>query len=595
VETVNTLGWEGWFSLGVVVLCFALFVWGRAAPDIVTAAGLTLLLVFGIVTPAQGLAGFANEGMLTVAVLYVVVTGLTETGAVGWIAGPLLGRPRSATVARLRLMAPVAAISAFLNNTPVVAIFIPAVEDWAKRHRLALSRLMLPLSYASIAGGTCTLIGTSTNLVVNGLYAERTGSAGLALFDLAWVGLPVTAAVLAFMLTAGNWLLPRRTPASASYEDVREYTAEMLVPDTSPLVGKSIEDAGLRQLPGLFLIEIDRGGQVIPAVSSNEVLQTGDRLVFAGILDSVVDLQRTRGLLPATDQVFKLTGARQDRCFVEAVLSDKCPLVGRSVREGRFRTRYNAVIIALARNGERLKRKIGDIELRAGDTLLLECRPAFVEQQRNSRDFLLVSQLGDSHPLNHDRALTAIAIVAGMVAVVTAGLFSMLEAALLAAGLMIVTRCTDGRTARRAPDWQVLVVIATSFGIGAALEGTGAASYLAGGLIGLAGGDPWTTLALVFLATAVLTSLATNNVAAVLVFPIAMQAAASIGVSPTPFVITLMVGASASFATPIGYQTNLMVFNVGGYRFSDFLRVGIPLTLVVGAVTVGVVPLVWDF
>jgi di/tricarboxylate transporter len=595
VETVNTLGWEGWFSLGVVVFCFALFVWGRAAPDLVTAAGLTLLLLFGIVTPAQGLAGFANEGMLTVAVLYVVVTGLTETGAVGWIAGPLLGRPRSARIARLRLMAPVAAISAFLNNTPVVAIFIPAVEDWAKRHRLALSRLMLPLSYASIAGGTCTLIGTSTNLVVNGLYVGRTDSPGLALFDLAWVGLPVTAAVLVFMLTAGNWLLPRRTPASASYEDVREYTAEMLVPDTSPLVGKSIEDAGLRQLPGLFLIEIDRGGQVIPAVSSNEVLQTGDRLVFAGILDSVVDLQRTRGLLPATDQVFKLTGARQDRCFVEAVLSDKCPLVGRSVREGRFRTRYNAVIIALARNGERLKRKIGDIELRAGDTLLLECRPAFVEQQRNSRDFLLVSQLGDSHPLNHDRALTALAIVAGMVAAVTAGLFSMLEAALLAAGLMIVTRCTDGRTARRAPDWQVLVVIATSFGIGAALERTGAASYLAGGLIGLAGGDPWSTLVLVFLATAVLTSLATNNVAAVLVFPIAMQAAASIGVNPEPFVITVMVGASASFATPIGYQTNLMVFNVGGYRFSDFLRVGIPLTLVVGAVTVGVVPLVWGF
>jgi di/tricarboxylate transporter len=595
VDTVTTLGWEGWFSLGVVVLCFALFVWGRAAPDLVTAAGLTLLLLFGIVTPAEGLSGFANEGMLTVAVLYVVVTGLTETGAVGWLAGPVLGRPRSTANAQLRLMAPVAAISAFLNNTPVVAIFIPAVEDWAKRHRLALSRLMLPLSYASIAGGTCTLIGTSTNLVVNGLYAQRTASDGLDLFAPAWVGVPVTIAVLLYMLTLGSWLLPRRPPASATYEDVREYTAEMLVPEASPLVGKSIEEAGMRQLPGLFLIEIDRGGQVIPAVSSHEVLQVGDRLVFAGILDSVMDLQRTRGLLPATNQVFKLTGARQDRCFVECVLSDKCPLVGRTVREGRFRTRYNAVIIALARNGERLKRKIGDIELRAGDTLLLECRPAFVEQQRNSRDFLLVSQLGDSHPLNHDRAPIALAIVAGMVAVVTVELFSMLEAALLAAGLMIVTRCTDGRTARRAPDWQVLVVIATSFGIGAALEGTGAASFLAGGLIGLAGGEPWPTLALVFLSTALLTSLATNNVAAVLVFPIALEAAAAMGARPEPFVITLMVGASASFATPIGYQTNLMVFNVGGYRFSDFLRVGIPLTLLVGAVTVAVVPLVWGF
>jgi di/tricarboxylate transporter len=595
MEPLATLGWEGWFSLGVVVLCFGLFLWGRAAPDIVTAAGLTLLLLFGIVTPQEGLAGFSNEGMLTVAVLYVVVTGLTETGAVGWIVAALLGKPRSPVHARLRLMVPVAALSAFLNNTPVVAVFIPAVEDWAKRHRLALSRLMIPLSYASIAGGTCTLIGTSTNLVVDGLYRSRTGFEGFGLFDLAWIGVPLVVAVLVFLVTAGHWLLPRRLPASATYENVREYIAEMLVAGDSPLIGKSIEDAGLRQLPGLFLVEIDRAGRIMPAVSSREILVAGDRLVFAGVLDSVVDLQRTRGLLPATNQVFKLTGARQERCFVEAVLSDECPLVGKQVREGRFRTRYNAVIIALARHGERVKRKIGDIELQAGDTLLLECRPSFVEQQRNSRDFLLVSRLGDSHPLNHERAFTALGIITVMIATVTLGLFSMLEAALLAAGLMIVTGCTDGRTARRAPDWQVLVVIATSFGIGAALEKTGAASLLAGGLMSLAGGDPWWTLTLVFLAATLLTSLATNNVAAVLMFPIALEAASTMGADPQPFVVVLMVAASASFATPIGYQTNLMVYNVGGYRFSDFLRIGLPLTLVVLALTVALVPLIWPF
>jgi di/tricarboxylate transporter len=595
LDLLNVLSWQGWLSLGVVVLCFALFAFSRAAPDIVTAAGLTLLLVFGVVTPAEGLAGFSNEGMLTVAVLYVVVTGLTETGAVGWIVQSLLGHPRSPTHARLRLMGPVAALSAFLNNTPVVAVFIPAVEDWAKRHRLELSRLMIPLSYASIAGGTCTLIGTSTNLVVNGLYTARTQAPGFGLFELAWVGVPVVATVLIYLVTAGRWLLPRRVSAAASYEDVRQYTAEMLVPKDSPLAGKSVEEAGLRQLPGLFLVEIDRDGQFIPAVSSYEVLQAGDRLVFAGILDSVVDLQRTRGLLPATDQVFKLSGPRQDRCFVEAVLSDKCPLIGKSVREGRFRTRYNAVIIALNRNGERVNRKIGDIELRAGDTLLLECRPSFVEQQRNARDFLLVSQLGDTHPLNHEKAPIALAVVAGMVLTVTVGWLSMLEAALVAAGLMILTGCTQGRTARRAPDWQVLAVIATSFGIGAALEKTGAATLVAGGLIGLAGGDAWLTLALVFLATALLTSLATNNVAAVLIFPIALQAAADVGTDPVPFVITLMVGASASFATPFGYQTNLMVLNVGGYRFADFLRTGLPLTLLVGLVTITVVPAVWGF
>jgi di/tricarboxylate transporter len=595
IPSIATLGWQGWFSLALVVFCFVLFVRTRIAPDIVTSGALTLLLVTGILTPAEALAGFSNPGMLTVAVLYVVVTGLAETGAVDWIGQSVLGRPRSERNARLRLMAPVAALSAFLNNTPVVAIFIPAVADWAKRHRLSLSRLLIPLSYASIAGGTCTLIGTSTNLVVDGLYTSHTGGAGLGLFELAWIGIPVVVVVLGFLLLAGERLLPSRLPAAASYEDVRRYTTEMMVAADSPLAGKSIEAAGLRQLPGLFLIEIERAGQIMPAVSSQEVLCTGDRLVFAGIVESVVDLQRTRGLVPATDQVFKLGGARQDRCFVEAVLSNKCPLIGRTVREGRFRAHYNAVIIAVSRNGERVERKIGDIVLAPGDTLLLETRPEFVLQQRNSRDFLVVSQLGDQHPLSHERAPIALAIVAAMVIVVATGLLTMLEAALLAAGAMIMTRCTAGRIARRAPDWQVLVVIATSFGIGAALQKTGAAELLAGSLIGLAQGLPWPALALVFTTTALLTALATNNVAAVLVFPIAMDAARLMDVSPLPFLITIMVGASASFATPIGYQTNLMVFNIGGYRFGDFLRIGVPLTVLVGIITVALAPVIWPF
>jgi di/tricarboxylate transporter len=291
--------------------------------------------------------------------------------------------------------------------------------------------------------------------------------------------------------------------------------------------------------------------------------------------------------------VFKIGGPRQDRCFVEAVLSDSGPLIGRTVREGRFRSRYNAAIIAVARNGERIRRKIGDIELQAGDTLLLECRPEFVAQQRNARDFLLVSQIGNRRPVRHERAPIALAIVAGMIATVTLSWLTMLEAALVAAGLLIATRCTDARTARSAPDWQVLVVIASSFGVATALEKTGAAGALAGGLIGLAQGDPWGSLALVYVATALLTAMATNNVAAVLVFPIAMAVAEAVHASPLPFVFTVMVGASASFATPIGYQTNLMVFNAGGYRFSDFLRAGIPITLAVGVVTIGLTPLIW--
>ena len=595
MDGLLTLAWQGWFSLGIVAASFGLFAFTRIAPDIVTSGALTLLLVAGIITPEQGLAGFSNEGMLTVAVLYVVVSGLTETGAVAWISQALLGRPRSAPSARLRLMIPVAALSAFVNNTPVVAVFLPAVQDWARRHRLDLSRLLIPLSYAGIVGGTCTLIGTSTNLVVNGLYTAQTNAAGFGFFELAWIGIPLVAVVFVYLLSAGHWLLPSRETAADRNVDVRQYTAEMLVPDASPLVGKSIEAAGLRQLPGLFLIEIDRGGQCMPAVASSEILQGGDRLVFAGVIDSVLDLQRTRGLLPATDQVFKLDGPREGRCFVEAVLSDSNPMIGLTVREGRFRTRYNAVIIAVNRNGVRLPGKIGGIELRSGDTLLLESRPSFVEQQRNSRDFLLVSQLGDSHPLSHARAPIALLTVLAMILGVASGLLSMLQGALLAAGFMLLTRCTDGASARKAPDWQVLVVIATSFGIGAALQTTGAASFIANSLIGAVGQDPQLALIGVFVSAALLTSFATNNVAAVLMFPICLQTAATLDSNPEPFLITLMVAASTSFATPIGYQTNLMVFNLGGYRFSDFLRVGVPLTLLVGLVTVLVVPRVWAF
>jgi di/tricarboxylate transporter len=227
--TIMSLGWPGWLSLGLVVLCFVLFIRTRIAPDIVTSGALTLLLVTGVLTPHEALAGFSNPGMLTVAVLYVVVTGLTETGAVGWIGQSLLGRPRGEHDARARLMLPVAALSAFLNNTPVVAIFIPAVQDWAKRYRLSLSRLLIPLSYASIAGGTCTLIGTSTNLVVDGLYAERSRRHWAGSVRAAWIGLPVVATVLLFTIFAGHRLLPSRTPAAESYEDVRRYTTEMLV------------------------------------------------------------------------------------------------------------------------------------------------------------------------------------------------------------------------------------------------------------------------------------------------------------------------------------------------------------------------------
>ena len=589
------MGFEAWLTLGVVGLCIGLLASNRFPSDAVMVGGLTLLLLTGVLTPGDALAGLANEGMVTVAVLYVVVAGLSETGGTAWVSQALLGRPRSIAHAQTRLMVPVAALSAFLNNTPVVAMFIPAVQDWAKRHRLAVSQLMMPLSYAAIAGGTCTLIGTSTNLVVNGLLLQEPDTPGLGFFEIAWVGVPTLILTVAFTVLFGRRLLPERQSVLSQLADAREYTVEMLVEPRSPLDGMSIEEAGLRQLPGLYLVEVERGGHVLPAVGPEAVLQGGDRLLFAGVVESVLDLQKIRGLTPATNQVFKLDAPRHQRCLVEAVVSESFPLLGRSIREGRFRTLYQAAIIAVARNGERIHSKIGDIVPRPGDTLLMETHPSFLERYRNTRDFLLVSRLDNSTPPRHERAGLALLVMAGMVVLAASGLLSMLEAAMLAAGLMLLLRCTSASAARRSVDWQVLLVIAASFGMGTALQQTGAANAVAGGLVALAGDNPWAALALVFVATSLFTNLITNNAAAALMFPIALATAARLDVSVLPFAIAIMKAASASFATPVGYQTNLMVLGPGGYRFADYLRLGVPLTVLTGAVTVVIAPLIWPF
>ncbi|HEX7375845.1 MAG TPA: SLC13 family permease [Pirellulales bacterium] len=608
------------FTLLDLAIVFALLLWSRLPADVVLVGGVTLLLISGVLEPREALAGLANEAMVTVAVLYVVGAGVRQTGGVDWIAQRLFGRPQSTIAAVARLMLPTAALSAFMNNTPLVAMLIPAVADWSKKHGIAASKLMIPLSYAAILGGTCTLIGTSTNLVVDGqIKAEakrrieaavkagadeaeavrqfeeetRLPAAGLRMFEITWVGLPAALIGCAFIVFTAWWLLPDRRPAMSNLDDPRSYTIEMLVEPESPLVGKTIEEAGLRHLPGAYLMEVDREGFILAAVGPGERLRANDRLVFVGVVDSVIDLQKIRGLVPATDQVFKLSAPRASRCLIEAVVSNSCPLVGKTIRDGRFRSIYNAAVIAVARNGARINKKIGDIVLLPGDTLLLEAHPSFADQQRNSRDFFLVSRLEDSQPPRHDRALLATVILVGMVLMASLTSAGMFKAALIAAGLMVATRCCSISLARRSIDWEVLLAIAASFAIGAALEKTEAAKMIADRMIDLAQGNAWASLAVVYLVTVIATELITNNAAAALMFPMALATAQGLNASAMPFVIVVMMAASAGFATPIGYQTNLMVYGPGGYRFSDYLKVGVPLDLLVGVVTVSLAPFLW--
>lgn len=602
------------FTLGLVGLVFGFLMFTAISPDAVLVGAVVLLMLVGILSPNEALAGMSNEGMITVAVLFVVGAAVRETGGVEFIAARLFGRPKSPTTAVARLMLPTMGLSAFMNNTPLVAMLIPAVGDWSRKLRMPVSKFMIPLSYAAILGGTCTLIGTSTNLVVQGMLikeqqaAIKSGNAaeikrldaedgplGMSMFDITWVGLPAAILGALYIVITSRWLLPDRRPALSTGDDPREYTVEMQVAPDGPLIGKTIEAAGLRHLPGVFLAEIDRGGTVIPAVSPQEVLQPNDRLQFVGVVESVVDLQRIRGLLPAADQVHKLNAPRPTRCLIEAVVSNSCPLVGKTIRDGRFRNTYNAVVVAVARNGERLHQKIGDIELRPGDTLLVEAHPSFFDQQRNSRDFFLVSRIDESSPPRHDKAWLAIGLLLAMVIVTTFNWMSVLMAAMLAAGLMLFSKCVSIPNARRSVDWEVLLAIAAAFALGTALEKTGAASDIAEQMIRIAGGNPWAALAAIYVLTLVATELITNNAAAALAFPFAIATARDLNVSAVPFVIAVAMAASAGFATPIGYQTNLMVYGPGGYKFSDYVKIGIPLDILVGVVTVLLAPFAWPF
>jgi di/tricarboxylate transporter len=600
--------WEAAIAALVIALVLYALVRNLAPPDIALPAGAVVLTSLSAVSPrfpsARDLAaGFGNEGLLTVGVLFVVAAGLTETGGLSLIAERFLGRPRAVATAQLRLMVPVAAASSVLNNTPIVAMFLPVVEEWSRRNRLSVSKLLIPLSYAAVFGGCLTLIGTSTNLVVQSLMIEARKTDPdmpvMGMFTIGAIGLPAALAGIAYVVLVSGRLLPERRSPRTELADAREYSVEMMVVPGSAIDGVSIEEAGLRHLPGVFLAAIERDGETLAAVGPQHILRGDDRLMFVGVVESVVDLQRFRGLAPATNQVFKLDSPRHDRCLVEAVVSPTSPLAGKGIREGRFRSRYDAVVIAVHRNGERIRAKIGDIVLQPGDTLLLEAHPRFLKAHRNNRDFLLMSALDDSSPRRHERTWMAVAIIGGLVALAAlesvVGL-SLLNLAFLAAGLMIATRCCSVEQARRSVDWSLLLTIGAALAVGRAVETTGLAAVVAEGMLGVVeSAGPWAVLAQVYVLTLVFTELVTNNAAAVLAFPIAHAAATRLGVNVMPFALAVAMAASAGFATPLGYQTHMMVYGPGGYRFSDFTRIGLPLDLIVGAVAVGLLPVLFPF
>ncbi len=596
---------EQYLTIAILAVTFALLIRSRIPPVAVFVGALTLTITFRLAPLDQSLKGFSNSGMLTVGALLMVAAGMYRTGAITLITEKLIGRPKSLLGAQAKILPPVAIGSAFLNNTPLVAMFIPVIRDLAKISRLPAPRLYIPLSFASILGGTCTLIGTSTNLVVAGMVIDflAQGDANapplreIAMFDLAWIGVPATVAGILFMMAAARFLLPGSRESDTTAERPRLFATEFVVVAGAPIIGKSLEHMGYINPAGFELLELKRKDGNAVEIDSQTQLQAGDVLVFSAMLEVIPDLWGTQGLEPVYGTgVREMVTARHSHRLVRVVVSRRALALGRKIKELPVPEGHLQVsIIALSRGGEVIDGPLGEVRVKAGDTAVLEVDEAFFHENQRNIAFSMVRRLTEARIKRYDRAIYAGVITVSMVAVVAAGLMTMLNAALLASGAMILTGCMTFRQAGRSLDFKTLTIIASAIGLEAAVTGSGLSAKIAA-LLSLIGGDnPYTALTVVFIGCIFMDTMITNVASAVFMFPIAMAMASTLGVNGMPFAITVMVGASCSFISPMGYQTNLMVFGPGGYTFMDFVKIGIPMTIVVGVITIALAPLVWPF
>ena len=580
---------DAWLTLAVIAAVIVALAREMVQPAAAVLGGTVVLLLLGITSPEQAFSGFSNEAPIIIASLLVLARAVDLSGILQPIVGALFGGVTGTRALLARLLLPVTGSSGFLTNTTVVAMTVPPIIELSRRRSLPPSRFLIPVSYAAVLGGVITTIGTSTNLTVSGLLSRR-NMQPLDLFEITPVGLPVALVGLATILLLAPRLLPERGARRVdSIDGARDFTVSMRVLEGGALDGQSVESAGLRHLHGVFLVEVEREGQVVAPVAPDQVLRGGDLLTFVGRVDDIVDLQRIRGLVSSeSTHLEELGGAGHS--FYEVVVG--ADLAGRTLKTVGFRARYNAAVLAVHRQGQRLEAKLGEVPLRLGDTLLVLADGGFRERWRDSRDFLLIAPLSGVAPTRSGKAPLVAAIALGFVALTGLGYITLLQGALLVVLALVGTRALTIGEARRAIDLNLVVLVAAAFGLGAAVESSGLGSVAAEGLLTLfAPFGAVVALAGLYVATVMLTELISNNAAAVLLFPVAVATAAGMGLDARPFVIAVLFGASLAFLTPVGYQTNLMVYSLGNYRFLDFTRLGLPVTLLAGATVVLLVPI----
>ncbi len=585
---------EAWVTLAVIVGVIFVLAREMVQPAMAVLGGVIVLLLLGIITPAQAFSGFSSEAPIVIAALLVLGRAVELSGLIQPVVGTIFGRVRNLHALTARLITPVVAASAFLNNTTIVAMTAPTVIEASRQRQLPASRFLIPLSYAALLGGVITTIGTSANLTISGLMVKQSLPA-LSLFEITPVGLPVAVIGAILIALLAPRLLPDRADSRPEFvAGGRDFTVSMRVVERGPLDGVAVEDGGLRSLRGVFLVDIQRGDEQIAPVPPTERLRGSDLLTFVGRVDDIVDLQRTRGLRsPEAAQLDRL-GGRQ-HVFYEVVVGAS-DLLGKTLKEVGFRARYAAAVLAIHRQGRPIEAKLGEVQLRMGDTLLVLADEQFRDRWRDSRDFLVISPLGGIPPTMGTKAPLVAVIGIAFVVLTGLGVLSLLNGALLTALALVATRAIDAGQARRAIDLNLVVLIAASFGLGAAVQQSGLAQVVADLLLALFSNfGTIGALAGILLATIALTEVISHNAAAVLLFPVALATAASLGLQPLPFILAVLFGASLSFLTPVGYQTNLMVYGLGNYKFLDFPRLGLPLIVVIATVVLVLLPIFFPF
>lgn len=585
------------FVLVMIIVMFIALLLELARPDMIVFSVVAIFLISGLLTPEEALKGFSNQGMLTIALLFIVAGAVQKHGMIEQMMKEWLNKSKSVRGSMFRFFLPTAFFSAFLNNTPIVVTFTPIIKNWCEEQGIAPSKFLIPLSYITILGGTITLMGTSTNLVVHGMLIDY-GLEGFTLFQLAIVGIPITVIGFIYLFTLGYRLLPNHVGFREQViADSREYIAEMTVQSDFAYLDQSVQQAGLRELKGLYLIEIIRGEERISPVRSTTIIQAGDHLIFTGLISTIADLQNIKGLALETGSELELEDLKNGHIqLVEAVVSHQSSLLAKSIKQSQFRSRFDAGVLAVHRNNERIKSKVGDIILRPGDTLLLLAGSDFIQKYQQSSDFYVVSSLVTPNNLHENRkkGWFSIGLLVAMILLVTIGWLSMFKAMTLAVFLLLVTKIITPEEAKNYVQFHVLLLIASAFGVGVAMTKSGLAAWVAKALLTL--GEPlgvFVLLLLVYLLTNIFTELITNSAAAVLMLPIGLEVASSLGLPYIGFAVIIAIAASASFITPIGYQTNLIVYGPGGYKFKDYVKVGTPLSIIVMSVTVVIVKLVW--